>query len=98
MLLPIRFVTTMFALFLSVFIGCLSATEGAHAESLVLNTSWQAEHETFAAWYAKERGWDKAADMKLNLPNAAKMAKMTLYFCLLSMGCAKVGEEVANTC
>ena len=67
MLLPIRFVTTMFALFLSVFIGCLSATEGAHAESLVLNTSWQAEHETFAAWYAKERGWDKAADMKLNL-------------------------------
>lgn len=31
------------------------------ADPVVLNTTWQAEHETFVPWYAKEKGWDKAA-------------------------------------
>jgi ABC-type nitrate/sulfonate/bicarbonate transport system substrate-binding protein len=32
-----------------------------------LNTCWMPEHETFIAWYAKEKGWDKAEGLDLNL-------------------------------
>jgi NitT/TauT family transport system substrate-binding protein/sulfonate transport system substrate-binding protein len=39
------------------------------ADPVVLNTTWQAEHETFVPWYAKEKGWDKAAgfDFKMHM-------------------------------
>ncbi len=39
------------------------------AEVKPLNTTWQAEHETFVPWYAKQQGWDKAAgfDFKLHM-------------------------------
>ncbi len=39
------------------------------AEVKALNTTWQAEHETFVPWYAKQQGWDKAAgfDFKLHM-------------------------------
>ena len=32
-----------------------------------LNTSWQPEHETFAVWYAKEKGWDKEAGLDIQM-------------------------------
>lgn len=34
---------------------------------MVLNTTWQAEHETFVPWYAKEKGWDKEAGLEFKL-------------------------------
>ncbi len=39
------------------------------ADPVILNTTWQAEHETFVPWYAKEKGWDKEAgfDFKMHL-------------------------------
>lgn len=33
----------------------------------VLNTTWQAEHETFIPWYAKDKGWDKEAGFDFKL-------------------------------
>ncbi len=32
-----------------------------------LNTTWQAEHETFVPWYAKEKGWDKEAGFNFKM-------------------------------
>lgn len=39
------------------------------ADPVVLNTTWQAEHESFVPWYAKEKGWDKEAgfDFKMHM-------------------------------
>ena len=37
------------------------------AETKVLNTTWQAEHETFIPWYAKAHGWDKAEGFEFKL-------------------------------
>ncbi len=33
----------------------------------MLDTTWQAEHETFVPWYAKQRGWDKEAGYAFKL-------------------------------
>lgn len=33
----------------------------------VLDTTWQAEHETFIPWYAKDKGWDKEAGFEFKL-------------------------------
>ncbi len=38
------------------------------AEKLIkLNTCWMPEHETFIPWLAKQKGWDKAEGLDLNL-------------------------------
>ena len=44
---------------------------------VVLKMAWQPEHETFAAWYAKEKGWDKeeGLDFELNFFDSG-MAQM----------------------
>lgn len=39
-----------------------------HAQkSVKLDLAWQPEHETFAAWYAKEKGWDKEEGLDFQL-------------------------------
>lgn len=35
------------------------------AQEPVLKTAWLAEHEAFAAWYAKQQGWDREAGFSL---------------------------------
>ncbi len=39
-----------------------------HAQkAFKLDLAWQPEHETFAAWYAKEKGWDKEEGLDFQL-------------------------------
>ena len=46
---------------------CLSGS-AAFAKPLVpLRTAWLGEHETFLVWYAREKGWDKAEGLDLEL-------------------------------
>ena len=46
---------------------CLSGSV-AFAKPLVpLRTAWLGEHETFLVWYAREKGWDKAEGLDLEL-------------------------------
>lgn len=46
---------------------CLSGS-AAFAKPLVpLRTAWLGEHETFLVWYAREKGWDKAEGLELEL-------------------------------
>ena len=46
---------------------CLSGS-AAFAKPLVpLRTAWLGEHETFLVWYAREKGWDKAEGLALEL-------------------------------
>lgn len=40
----------------------------ARSASLVpMKTAWLGEHETFAVWYAKQKGWDKEAGLDLTM-------------------------------
>lgn len=45
----------------------MSFSAMAQSAPKVLNTTWQAEHETFIPWYAKEKGWDKAEGFEFKL-------------------------------
>jgi len=45
----------------------MSASAMAQAKTISLNTCWMPEHETFAAWLAKEKGWDKEEGIDLKL-------------------------------
>ena len=45
----------------------LTSLAFAQAAPTVLNTTWQAEHETFVPWYAKEKGWDKQQGLEFKL-------------------------------
>ncbi|WP_294514206.1 ABC transporter substrate-binding protein [uncultured Bilophila sp.] len=58
--------TGLLALFF-VVAWCLSGS-AAFAKPLVpLRTAWLGEHETFLVWYAREKGWDKAEGLELEL-------------------------------
>lgn len=46
--------------------GVLSVCAAAQ-EPETLKTAWLAEHEAFAAWYGKERGWDREAGFTLEM-------------------------------
>lgn len=37
------------------------------ASPVPLKTAWLGEHETFAVWYAKQKGWDKEAGLDLTM-------------------------------
>lgn len=53
--------------FFFVVAWCLSGS-AAFAKPLVpLRTAWLGEHETFLVWYAREKGWDKAEGLELEL-------------------------------
>ncbi|MHC1753217.1 ABC transporter substrate-binding protein [Humidesulfovibrio sp.] len=55
------------ALFMAVILLLACAGLAQAAEAKVLNTTWQAEHETFVPWYAKAQGWDKAEGFEFKL-------------------------------
>jgi len=50
-----------------VLLSALSLPALAQGAPKVLNTTWQAEQETFIPWYAKEKGWDKAQGFEFKL-------------------------------
>lgn len=70
---------SIFTAVLIIAVSFVFATFGvAHAQKpVVLKMAWQPEHETFAAWYAKEKGWDKeeGLDFQLNFFDSG-MAQM----------------------
>ena len=35
------------------------STPARSASPIPMKTAWLGEHETFAVWYAKQKGWDK---------------------------------------
>ena len=42
---------------------------GHTAEPVPLKTAWLGEHEAFAAWYAKQKGWDlEVIDLRTLIP------------------------------
>ena len=43
---------------LAILMGSVAVCAAAQ-EPETLKTAWLAEHEAFAAWYGKERGWDR---------------------------------------
>ena len=45
----------------------LCASAAGAAEPVPMKTAWLGEHETFAVWYAKEKGWDKEAGLDLSM-------------------------------
>jgi len=51
-------------LLLAALAWCLPAVA---AEPVPMRTAWLGEHETFAVWYAKEKGWDKEEGLDLIL-------------------------------
>ena len=40
---------------------------GHTAEPVPLKTAWLGEHEAFAAWYAKQKGWDLEEGFRLEM-------------------------------
>ena len=40
---------------------------GHTAEPVPLKTAWLGEHEAFAAWYAKQKGWDLEEGFRLKM-------------------------------
>jgi len=55
-----------------VILGAMFVVSGlghaaAPAKLTTLGTCWMPEHETFIAWYAKEKGWDKEVGLDFNL-------------------------------
>lgn len=51
---------------LAVLVGSVAVCAAAQ-EPETLKTAWLAEHEAFAAWYGKERGWDREAGFVLEM-------------------------------
>lgn len=51
-------------LLLAALAWCLPAVA---AEPVPMRTAWLGEHETFAVWYAKEKGWDKEEGLDLTM-------------------------------
>ena len=46
---------------------CLSGSVAFDKPLVPLRTAWLGEHETFLVWYAREKGWDKAEGLDLEL-------------------------------
>ncbi|HYR02059.1 MAG TPA: ABC transporter substrate-binding protein [Syntrophobacteria bacterium] len=44
-----------------------SGPAAAQQKPFVLNMAWQPENETFAAWYAAQKGWDKEEGLEFKL-------------------------------
>ena len=44
-----------------------SGPAAAQQKPFVLNMAWQPENETFAAWYASQKGWDKEEGLEFKL-------------------------------
>ena len=42
-------------------------TPARSASPIPMKTAWLGEHETFAVWYAKQKGWDKEAGLDLTM-------------------------------
>ena len=40
---------------------------GHTADPIPLKTAWLGEHEAFAAWYAKQKGWDLEEGFRLEM-------------------------------
>ena len=49
-----------------VLLACFTGAAFA-ADPVKMKTAWMDEHETFLAWYAKEKGWDKEEGLDLQL-------------------------------
>ena len=47
--------------------AALLCASAAGAEPVPMKTAWLGEHETFAVWYAKEKGWDKEAGLDISM-------------------------------
>ena len=43
------------------------STPARSASPVPMKTAWLGEHETFAVWYAKQKGWDKEAGLDLTM-------------------------------
>ena len=43
------------------------STPARSASPIPMKTAWLGEHETFAVWYAKQKGWDKEAGLDLTM-------------------------------
>ncbi|MBS6141608.1 MAG: ABC transporter substrate-binding protein [Bilophila sp.] len=50
-----------------VCMAALLCASAAGAEPVPMKTAWLGEHETFAVWYAKEKGWDKEAGLDISM-------------------------------
>ncbi len=55
----------LMVLLLAVF--SFSAGAAKAADLVKLPTAWMDEHETFLIWYAKEKGWDKAEGLDIDI-------------------------------
>ena len=43
------------------------STPARSASPIPMKTAWLGEHETFAVWYAKQKGWDKEAGLDITM-------------------------------
>ena len=43
------------------------STPARSVSPIPMKTAWLGEHETFAVWYAKQKGWDKEAGLDLTM-------------------------------
>ena len=43
------------------------STPARSASPVPMKTAWLGEHETFAVWYAKQKGWDKEAGLDITM-------------------------------
>ena len=59
---------------------------GHAADPVPLKTAWLGEHEAFAAWYAKQKGWDLEEGFRLEMlsydSGKQLMAGMNTAHCL----------------
>ena len=57
----------LMVLLIAVFSFSFTATGARAADLVKLPTAWMDEHETFLIWYAKEKGWDKAEGLDIDV-------------------------------
>lgn len=50
-----------------VFLVLLWSVPAQSADPVPMTTAWMGEHETFAVWYGKEKGWDKEEGLDLSM-------------------------------
>ena len=59
--------TKLFSVFVAFLLAFSLCGTSRAAEPVKLRTAWMDSYETFVIWYAKEKGWDKAAGLDIDI-------------------------------
>lgn len=63
-----RRTTLPFVVLMAVLLTCVcSGGSVAQEKPFLLNMAWQPKHETFVAWYAMQKGWDREEGLEFKL-------------------------------